>query len=80
MGQKEKFRVGRAETLCDKKRCLELGGQRHCGTNGDVQSCESGETVGQKEMFIVGRAEKLWDKRRCLELGERRHCGTKGEV
>jgi hypothetical protein len=33
VGQKE-FRVERAETLWDKRRSLELGEQRHCGTKG----------------------------------------------
>ncbi len=36
MGQKEMFRVGRAEKLWDERRSLELGERRHCGTKGDV--------------------------------------------
>ncbi len=65
MGQKEVFRVGRAETLWDKRRCLELGEQRHCWTflKKKFESWESGDTVGQKVKFRVGRAETLLDKR-----------------
>ncbi len=47
MGQKEKFRVGRAETPWDE-RSLELGERREFGTKG--VEWESGDNVGRKEL------------------------------
>jgi hypothetical protein len=69
VGQKEVFRVGRAETLWDKRRCLELGEQRNCGTKKKFIMGKE-EILGQKEVFRVGRAEILGDKRRSSELGD----------
>ncbi len=74
------FRVGRAETLWDERRCLELGERRHCGTKGEVQSWESSDIRDKRRSLRIGRAEILGTKGEVLELGEQRHCGTKGGV